>query len=410
MTVAVLALALLAAAPAVTLDQALNEARQANAQLPPAREAVAEAGARAEEARAQRLPAFSVFGDTQYGLPLDYSDQEIALHAGATWGVFHGGERRARLRAELGGQEVARAALRLSERALELQVRLRYAELVELDDEVRFRADALARLRDYLERLQARAASGEPVGADELRTHVRVGEDEAAALDLQRARDDAAVALNVLMGRPPRAPLSLAPLPFPSSPVPPAPAKSELLPDLARMQAEIQVAAAQLDVARAARLPWIDLQGQAGAVEPFFGSTDLGPTASQLGAGFFVALTLRWPVFQFGALRAAVAAAEHAHHRAELEATATERAADQSAATAQVDLANLFALLKARAKLVPEARDAFLQAQTRYLGGVGTALDVLDSYRTWVDAQVAEAGTLFSYRRADAERVRWEGR
>jgi outer membrane protein TolC len=53
------------------------------------------------------------------------------------------------------------------------------------------------------------------------------------------------------------------------------------------------------------------------------------------------------------------------------------------------------------------ARDAYLQAESVYRGGQGTALNVLDAYDAWIQADQNRLDVVYSYRVAEAELYRW---
>ena len=55
----------------------------------------------------------------------------------------------------------------------------------------------------------------------------------------------------------------------------------------------------------------------------------------------------------------------------------------------------------------PAARDAFLEAESRYRGGAATSLEVLDAYSSAVDAAVRFSDAVARYRIARAIADRW---
>jgi outer membrane protein TolC len=86
---------------------------------------------------------------------------------------------------------------------------------------------------------------------------------------------------------------------------------------------------------------------------------------------------------------------------------ATRRAArleyDRSAAL----LRARYREIQVREQARESARDAYLQAESLYRGGSGSALDVLDAYRTWLTAGQAHEDAVLDYRLARARVVRW---
>ena len=80
------------------------------------------------------------------------------------------------------------------------------------------------------------------------------------------------------------------------------------------------------------------------------------------------------------------------------------RANGEKARAALKTLAREIDLLQ---KAAPAARDAWLDAESRYRGGAGTALEVLDAYSASVDAVVRLSEAVSRYRIARALAVRW---
>jgi outer membrane protein TolC len=72
-------------------------------------------------------------------------------------------------------------------------------------------------------------------------------------------------------------------------------------------------------------------------------------------------------------------------------------------------LANLYRQIEVLSRAVPDARDSYLEAESRYRGGAATALEVLDAYATSVDGAVRLAQAVGQYRLARAVQIRWGG-
>ena len=58
-------------------------------------------------------------------------------------------------------------------------------------------------------------------------------------------------------------------------------------------------------------------------------------------------------------------------------------------------------------RAVPDARDSYIDAQSRYRGGAATALEVLDAHAAAVEAAVRRSDAIARYRVADAVSLRW---
>lgn len=395
----------------LTLDRALAEARAANAKLPLSAADAAIARMHQRTVHAALLPSFSLQGDLHYGRPPDYSDEEAQIHVMGTVPLYHGGALRADERAAAADTQAASARYRMAEKDLELSVRTGYFQILSLDEEIAAHSDGLSRLREYLGSIRARAAAGQDVSTDLLETKARLGQEQAAHLDAKRRRDVARVAFNDLLGRVPEAPLTVAQLPAPSAPgAAPGGAPWQSAPELAEAEAQRKSARADVDSASAARWPRVDLGAEAGAIEPFFGASTLGPTASGEGYGYSLTLDFSWSFWSFGKWQDQIREARLRAERAEKSEKATRRQVRLAWTKAQVQLGTLYQRIGLLAQTRSTARDAYLSAESRYRGGVGSTLEVLNAFTAWIDSRVAENQAVLDYRTARAERARWGSR
>lgn len=407
----------------LTLEQALLEARAANARLPVSALDVSIARERTAEARAERWFKVAADGDFIYAPPGAYDAVltnlgEFRLQLVVRQPLYDGGERRAAvLRAEA-DLEAAGARHRIAQRDLDLEVRGRFAEVLQAQGEIGVRRDGLERLGTYRTSLKSRQAAGQGVGADILKTDVRIALEETSLLDARRRLDQARLALNDLMGRDPTAPLSVVPLPPPEPP----PGRQENrwagVPDTAVAEAEIRSADAGLSLARSERKPHLFAVADLG----FWGSDTSRLVPSDLSAsnpdatladrlrrdaGYSFGLTLRWPLWDHGAARARVAQAElgleRARHNRDLQARAARLQWEEARST----LRNLSLQIEVLSRSAPDAHDAYLDAESRYRGGSATSLEVLDSYAAAVDASVRLTDAIARYRIAQALEARW---
>ncbi len=353
-------------------------------------------------------PNVALDGDLRDGAPPKYASGEARLQAMVQETLIDGGRRRAGVRGA--GFEVTSAAAgyRMAVRDVELDVRLRYAEALRQRREIEVRRQGIQRLGQYLAWLQARRAGGEGVAADVLKTRTRLANEEANTADAERLLDEAQVELNTLMGRDPRAPLAVTPLPSPSPPPSAADAPWLSTPDVAAAAADTGVAAAAIAEARADRLPqlWISLNG---GWEPAFQSNPPAPMNNGQGAGVEAVLGFTWPLWNHGLYRAQIQAAQLRAGRARDSLLVVRRQAHLEWARAMEQLEDLYRVYQLRTRSVPIALDSYLEATALYRGGGGTALEVLDAFTSWIDAEIARANAAMNYRQAGARLIRWSG-
>ncbi|HEX7253276.1 MAG TPA: TolC family protein [Thermoanaerobaculia bacterium] len=407
----------------VTLEDALREAHAANAKLPVSGYDVTIAQEKRNEARAERWLRVAVEGDFIYAPPSGYDPVvtnlgEFKLQAVGRQPLYDGGSRRAAVARTDAEVDVATGRYRMEEKDLVLDVTSRYNELFAARQELDVRQEGIGRLESYRSLLRSRQASGQAVAADLLKTEVRLASEQANVIEAEKKADDARLALNDLMGRDPRGPLEIASLLMPDGSGSSGPVAWEEAPEVASARAEARAADAALEVARAERRPHLDLSADVG----FWGSDTsrwvpldlklVNPDATfwdrvKRDAGYSVSLFFSWPVFDFGAIRARIAQADLVLRQAKQKIEVARRDSRlkwEQARSASETLRREIDLL---VKAAPAAKDASLEAESRYRGGAATSLEVLDAYASAIDAAVRLSDATSRYRIAEALLTRW---
>jgi outer membrane protein TolC len=438
-------------APPLTLDQAIAGARQANAQLPVVALDRGIAEQRQREAAAQRRVIVSAEGDVWIAPASAYDPivtnlGEERLQVIAEKTIYDGGALAARQQQAQAEVGLAQARYRQAAVDVDRQVRGSFAGLLAARREVARREEGLERLRHYLTLLEGRVHAGQPLTADLLGARVRLATDTAALLAARGRAGDARAALDVLMGLPPDAPLTLAPLPAPvplaESPAPAgagpelpvgadvptgpptggadASAVPEAPPDIAVARQQAATAAAHLAAARAEKSPQVTLRGDAGLwgsdplhlVPDDFAASHPGATVAdrlQRDLGASISLSVRLPLFGTGGVDARVAQAELGLEQARRGVIAAQTQAELERAQARQALVSAYEQYRLLTAALPVARDATLDAESRYWGGAAGYLEVLGAFSAAVDTAVGQAQAELSYRQAEARLRRWGG-
>ena len=407
----------------MTLEDVLRESRAANARLPMPAIDVEIAREKESEARAERWLKVAVEGNFLYAPPNGYDPAitnagEARLQLVGRQPVYDGGARRAAVLRGEAEVAAAGARYRVAVKDLDLEVRTRYSEYIQAGAEAAARRQGIERLENYRTSLKSRQASGQGVASDLLKIDVRLASERASIVDAEGRRESARVALNAVMGRSPEAPLSLAPLPPPAPAVLRRDAGSDRVPDVLEAEAAERAAGADVTTARAERRPHLLLTADVG----FLGSdtsrwipadllaADRNATFGdrlRRDAGYSVGLSLTWPVWDLGAIQARIRQAELRQKSAQQNIVFQKREAARQWAQAQTALATVYSLIQILTESAPAARDAYLEAESRYRGGAATAFEVLESYVASVDAAVRLNEAISRYRIAQALAVRW---
>ena len=398
----------LAPAP-MTVDEVLRRAREANLKLPQATLETEAAEQKLREARAERWMKVAIDGDFIYAPPGGYDPVvtnagEARLQLTAKQPILDGGARQAAIERAGADRDAARARFRVAEKDLEVEVRSRFAEWLEADTEIAVRRSGLERLRRYRTSLESRKASGQGVAADLLKTDVRLASDEADAIDAESRRAEAAVELDVLMGVSPDTPLALAPPPAPTASA--APAAAPESPEVVEAEALERAAEADVRAARADKHLHLSASGDVG----WWGAdtTQWSIDRWRRDAGYSLGMQVSWLLWDFGASDARIARAKLEARSAHLEIASRRREAGLQRARATATAEALARQIDVLSRAEPSARDAYLDAESRYRGGSATSLEVIDAYAASVDASVKLAQAISRLRIAQALERRWE--
>ncbi len=346
----------------LTLDEALREARFANAHLPIASLGRDIARAQLREAQARLWPRLLVDGDAHAGTPQKYATNDARLQLIGVDTLYDGGRLRGNVAVARRQVAVVGAGYRVVEKDVELAVRLRFGEAGRAATEIEARRGGLVRLQNYLALIQARRAAGQGVSGDLLKTRARLANEEANIADAERSLDEAEVELNNLLGRDPRAPLMLAPLPPASAPallLPDSfpsdtfPAPWLRTPEVRAAEASLAIARANIGLARAERRPTLAVSADVG-VMPVWGDT-AGPALLNNGRGFGaeVIFSVQLPLWDAGIYRARLGQAQLSHQVAEDSLTVVRRQSQLEWSRALAQLEDFYRVLLLRQRERP---------------------------------------------------------
>ena len=328
------------------------------------------------------------------------------------WGRIRRGSEAAR--ANLLATEAAQQTVRI---ALTSEVARSYFAVIALDSQVEATRRSLELRSNGLELQKARYAAGliNDFTLKQLEAEVAAARAQLPALEANRTAQE--LVLAVLLGRSPRAIMEGAIARDadhgePAAPVVPEGLPSDLLlrrPDVVEAEQRLIAANARIGEARALLFPRIGLTGYLGSESAALGDLFSGPaTIWQLAFG------LAQPIFQGGRIFGEIEAVQARERQVLAQYQRTLQEVFREVRTA------LYTQVKAREAYEAEgARSAALTealrlALIRYRNGLLSQLEVLDSERNLLQAELNRADALRAQRASVADLVRalgggWEG-
>ena len=392
---------------AARVDEARAVLRIADSQFYPAVDATAQADrSRSSERGGFPLPPGTPVERTTYRAQLNVA-YELDL-----WGRLRRGSEAAQ--ANLLGTEAARQTVRIT---LASEVARAYYGLIALDSQVDATRRSLELRSNGLELQKARHAAGiiNDFTLKQLEAEVAQARAQLPALDANRHAQE--LALAVLVGRSPRAIMEgniarEADRAGPVAAVVPEGLPSDLLlrrPDVVEAEQRLIGANARIGEARAALFPRIGLSGYYGGE-----STDLSDLFTAPARIWSLAFALAQPIFQGGRLFGEVEAVEARQRQALALYQRTLQEAFREVRTALYTQVRAREAFEAEGVRVDALTETLRLARIRYENGLLSQLEVLDSERNLLQAELNRADALRVQRAAVADVVRalgggWEG-
>jgi multidrug efflux system outer membrane protein len=327
-------------------------------------------------------PNFGIDHATLLRVPIDLS-YEIDL-----WGRVRRSFEGARADAQASAADFHNALL-----SVQAEVAINYFNLRSIDRQRAVVRESIRLRREARDVLQTRVDAGTAPELDRARADTEVGLAETDMARLDRQRSSFETALAILTGAP--APLfTLVEIEekLPALPIVPAALPSELLerrPDVASAERQLAAANARIGVAKAGFFPVLRLTGSAG-----YASAELDSLFNWDGRVWSIGPSLSLPIFAGGRHRANLARA-----RAAFDESAARYRQQVLIAFGEVQ-ESLTALkfLSTEAEAVARTEEAaartYEYANARYEGGIVSYLEVIESMRTLLAAQLDAAKVL----------------
>ena len=409
------------------LDRLVEEALASNQDLALVTARVDEARALAQVVDSQRMPAVDANfvrdrtrSSERSPIPIPPSVIERNSYRGQLnvsyevdlWGRLKSASKAAQ--AELLASEANRETVRI---ALATEVVRAYFALVAFDAQVEATRRSLALRSDGLALQKVRSDAGliNEFTLRQLEAEVAAARAQLPALEANRTAQE--LALAVLLGRSPRAIMEgaverRAEQGEPAAPVVPEGLPSDLLlrrPDVASAEQLLIANNARISEARAALFPRIGLSGYLGSESAALSDLFTGPARIwSLGFG------LAQPIFQGGRLFAEIDAVEARERQAVAQYQKTLQEAFREVRQALNTQVKAREVFEAESMRTVALGEALRLARIRYLNGLLSQLEVLDSERNLLQAELNRSDALRVQRAAVADLVKalgggWQG-
>ncbi|MBS1912236.1 MAG: TolC family protein [Bacteroidetes bacterium] len=383
----------------LTVDRALAIARENNPRFGIADRGLTGAQSSRRELIQQRLPRVSFHGNAVYAPTFPSFGYDPALTNGGQIGaqvmiehlLYDGGRRDLRLdQSGIDIDLIGRERL-LMERDLRLNVELAFNDAMHARDEVALREVNVQQLADYL-RLVETMYAGSLVGlTDVLKTRVRLSDARLALDDAHNAADTARFALAELIGLPFDTLVSVA-------------GRLDSLadvgmfdpaanPDLAAVDLAVRRSQIEVELARRENSPTVSLLADAGALTSVQNIT-LPRSERSSVVGVSAGVTVDIPILNWGITDLRVEQRQIAVDTLRLQADLLRRSLMRQNVELHARIARGRDRLVLIRATIADAEQNFLLTKSKYAGGGGSALEVLDAQQLLADNRLAELQTL----------------
>ncbi len=384
-------LALVPAAAAESLDEAMQTALATNPAIGAARARVEAAREQLPQALAEGLPSVTAGAgaassrSSVEGAPDQGRSETLSVSAFASQTLYAGGRIDALESAALARIEAAEADYVSAEQALLLQVAQAYAALIEAQAVIEARTRTTENIEEQRRLANARAEAGVSTRTDVAQADARLAQSRTQLIQAQGALAAAVETYRRLVGAAPSG--LIAPSQAPSLPA----TLQEALdragqgnPSLRAARAVEAAADFGVDVAEAAGRPRISVEASAGASDALSGS---GRRSDQDSVG----LRLSVPLFSGGSIRSRTREAQAQRSAASLDRANIEAQVRETVTTAWTGLATARATREAAVAQVAAAETAYRGVRLEFELGLRTATDALNQENDLLAARLALA-------------------
>ncbi len=363
--------------------------------------------ARIREARASRYPALNLHSHYLHTPVPGYNELvtnggEYGLQLSTSFPLYDGGLRSAIADQSFNGREQASLGLEKKKIELAFAAKTLCYDILLKQEELAIRSENVARLNDYISLLRQLRLGGTASASDVLKAQVDANSALVLLDESRQAWETSKLRLASLLGAPTGTMYDARELTgIDTNDIPGFSVESN--PDYRLLLDEQRAASYDVAIAGAERLPTLSIQGDAGAL-------GVTPDEFHQDFGYSVLLSLDFPIFTWGAVQNRIEQKEIVREqiRAQIELLRRELETEWRASLGDLQLArrNLANLSRS----IADAEQNYLSAKSRFAGGSGSNLEVLDAQRLLVEAKLDYARSIFQLRSDLASLTKLSGR
>jgi outer membrane protein TolC len=411
----------------ITLEDAINRAKQYGTQIQSANINVALAREDRAQAKAATLPTLNAFNQFIYtegnGTPSGVFVANDGVHVYNEQAVVHQEllslVRRGEIRRALAAEAVAKARVEVAQRGLNTTVIQDYYAIVSAQRKFTNAQTSLREADSFLDITRKQEQGGEAAHADVIKAQITQQQRQRDLQDSQLNIEKAKIALAVMIFPDFQTDYSVQDdlqQPVLLLPYPEAQAKAtSTSPDLRVAKAAIEQAGYDVGVARYGYLPSLGLDFFYGidanqfAVNTSYATNESGRSTLpdfqvpyRHNLGYSAQATLNIPVWNWGATRSKVKQAALKQQQAELDLTLAQRTLQGNIASAYREAQVAQAQVESLRSSTDLSAESLRLTLLRYQAGEATALEVVDAQTTLAQARNAYDDGLARYRIAIA--------
>ena len=409
------------AGPALTLDQAIQEALAQNPQVAAEEHALAAAQQGVAIARTGLAPTVSVNGSGNYGTAsattVSSTGVAVVLPTVAGTGsvsivgtvpLYDGGRTQAEVASSDAAVAIAQASLTLTEQSIALQTATAFFNVLSAEKLTDVRQAQLKQAQDLLAQTQAQVKAGVAAQSDVIQQQSLVAQAQVNLLAAQAQIGTSKATLQALLAADVAGPVEVqAPAAPPATvSVTAAVAMQGALanrPEIAQAKGQVQSAQAGLDLAHVTAGPQLSL-----GINTAYTPVSSNPSLLN-GVGYGLNGSVSLPLYDAGKGQAEVQQAQATLQSDQASLAAAQLSVRQDVYTSYLNAVQAAANVTATQVAADAADEALRVAQGQYRAGVGTIVNVTTAEANAAQAEVNAVSAVYSYATALATLLHSEG-